>query len=112
MLEGSVRVTTYVGRRVPPGWVWVNQLAHADFERLVGIANRVDLRWCSRWDDACAYLAAELLARGHGPRRVAALQRVLIRIELDLLDGAISPIETPGELVELIYPALANSRST
>jgi hypothetical protein len=109
LLNGGIRATTYEGRWDVPAWVWVNQLAHTDYAGLVVMAEGLDSRHHSRWDNACRFLAADLLVRGRGPAGVATLQRVLIHIELDWLDGTPSTIQTPNELVDVVCTALAAS---
>ncbi len=109
LLDGAARTTTYAGRRRPPAWVYVNQLAHADAATLARLAERGPALHPATWDYASAVLAGELLTRAARTGVLADLQRTLVPLELDLLGGACPPALTPAQLVRLASDALAAS---
>jgi hypothetical protein len=74
-------------------------LAHADRAELVRLADQGWSQYRSKWADASAFLANELLARADAHRSLADVQRALVPLELDLLDGAYPPSVTPAMLV-------------
>ena len=109
MLEGVARTTTYAGRRTPPAWVYVNQLAHADSTTLARLAERRPVLHPATLDHASAVLAGELLTRAARTGAIADVQRRLVPLELDLLAEAYRPALTPAQLVCLVSDALAAS---
>ena len=102
VLEGVARTTTYAGRRTPPAWVYVNQLAHADATTLAQLADRGPALLPATWDHASAVLAGELLTRVARTGTLADVQRRLVPLELDLLGGAYPPSLTSAQLVCLV----------
>jgi hypothetical protein len=79
--------------------VYVNQLAHAERAELERLADHGWSQYRHKWNDACAYLAGELLARADEQGSLAEVQRALIPLELDLLDGAYPSSVSPTMLV-------------
>jgi hypothetical protein len=107
VLDGHARTTTYGSwPRVPP-WAYVNQLAHGERADLVRLADHGWSQYHRKWDDACAYLAGELLARADEGHSLTEAQRALIPLELDLLDGAYPCSVSPAMLVGWVSHALA-----
>src|SRR5215471_13603989 len=85
VLDGAARTTTYERRPRVPAWVYVNQLAHAGRADLEQLADHGWSEYRHKWNDACAYLANELLARADEQGSLAEVQRSLVPLELDLL---------------------------
>ena len=106
VLEGVARTTTYAGRRTPPAWVYVNELAHGDTATLARLADRGPALHPATWDHASAVLAGELLARAARTGTLADVQRALVPLELDLLGGACPPILAPARLVPPSAPSM------
>ncbi len=105
LLEGAGAATTYAGRVRVPAWVGVNRLAHASPAELVEMAQSGCRRYRSSWDQACGFLAGEVLATASRPEASADVQRVLVGLELDLLDGgraAVSPAESMRVVCEVL----------
>ncbi len=109
VLEGVARTTTYAGRRVPPPWVYVNELAHADVATLLRLADRGPALHPASWDHASAVLAGELLTRAAKTGALEDVQKTLVPLELDLLGGTYPSALTPARLVRLVSEALAAS---
>jgi hypothetical protein len=107
VLDGAARSTTYARWPRVPAWAYVNQLAHADRAELVRLADHGWSQYRHKWDDACAYLANELLARADGQRPLADVQRALIPLELDVLKGAYPSSVSPTMLVGWVSHTLA-----
>src|SRR5437879_770645 len=87
LLQGTAAAASYAGRVKVPAWVGVNRLAHASPGELVEMAQSGCRRHRSSWDQACGFLAGEVLAAAPRPEAIAEVQRVLVDLELDLLDG-------------------------
>ena len=98
ILEGCDRDPSNVA---PPGWVRLNQLAHASWGDLERLAGRQTFD--APWAGAVSYLASEIRTQAGSAGRLLALQRhCLIPLELDVLGGrAISP-KTPLRLISLV----------
>jgi hypothetical protein len=107
VLDGTARTTTYARWPRVPAWAYVNQLAHAERAELVRLADHGWSQYRHKWDDAGAFLANELLARANAQQSLADIQRALIPLELDILDGACPPAPTPAMLVGWVCHTLA-----
>ena len=59
-----------------PGWVRVNQLAHADWDNLAGLAEGTPRVRRSAWDGAVGFLAAELVSTARSPSGLSQLQKL------------------------------------
>jgi hypothetical protein len=95
---------------VVPGWARVNELAHADWDSLVGLAYGTKPARRSAWDGAVGFLAAELVSAAGSPACLLPLQSAaLIPLELDMLAGGPAPA-TPTELVQLVRDRIAQTR--
>jgi len=91
--------------------VRVNQLAHADWDNMAGLADGPDLGRRSAWDGAVGFLAAELVSAAGSPAGLAQLQSsALIPLELDMLAGGPTPA-TPIELVHVVRDRIARARA-
>jgi hypothetical protein len=94
-----------------PAWARINELAHADWDHLAGVADRTESTRRSAWDGAIRFLAAELLSAAASPAGLLQLQRSgLIPLELDMLTGG-PTLATPTELVQVVRHQLAKARS-
>jgi hypothetical protein len=109
VLAGDARTTTYARWPRVPAWAYVNQLAHSERAELVRLADHGWSQYHRKWDDACAYLAGELLARADRGQSLADVQRALIPLELDLLDGAYPCSVSPAMLVGWVSYTLATA---
>jgi len=93
-----------------PGWGWVNELAHADWETLAALADGTPLVRRSAWDGAVRFLAAEVVSAARSPSGLSQLQSsALIPLELDMLAGGRTPA-TPIELVQLVRDGIARAQ--
>ncbi len=109
MLSG--RLAERSGNERAPGWVWLNTLAHSDWNDLADV---VDARRAQRtaWDGAVMFLAGEILSAAGSPDGLLELQRnQLVPLELELLSGAMTPPSTPAGLVSIVRSELARVRS-
>lgn len=77
-------------RRLPP-WAWISALVHGDRHGLEQLACRQgDRDAAASWAQAVGFLAGEVLdlAGGQDERLVDLQRRILVPVELDLLDQA------------------------
>ena len=110
MLAGRAVDSCPAGMTIP-GWVRVNQLAHAGWADLACLADSPPGRDCSGWNGAIMFLAEELRITAGTPEGLRALQQeALIPLELDLLDGRTCAPRSPMELVDMIRTELARVR--
>jgi len=112
--EAGAMLAGQLCQRCDPGeasaCVRVNELAHADWDRLTGIADGRDPLRRSAWDGATRFLAAEMVSVAGHPEGLLRLQRsCLIPLELDMLAGGPTPA-SPTQLVQVVRDRLARSR--
>jgi hypothetical protein len=112
LLDGTARITTYALASHPPAWVCVNQLVHADVTVLAHLAETGWTVHRSNWDNACAILAEEFLGRVKSTGRLADVQRAVLPVELDLLNGQHPQPMTPATLVSWVTDTLTSSGFT
>jgi hypothetical protein len=90
-----------LGSRSAPGWVRINQLAHATWSDLQLVAETCT--YGGAWEGAVSYLASEIRTQTESATGLLALQRNrLIPLELEVLAGWTTPPQTPLELVSLV----------
>jgi hypothetical protein len=109
LLQGAAPAATSAGRVKVPAWVGVNRLAHASPAELVEMAQSGCRHRGSSWDQACGFLAGEVLAAASRPEAIAEVQRVLVGLELELLDGGRAAV-SPAELVRVVCAAVRSHR--
>jgi hypothetical protein len=109
ILDGTARTSTYAGETGVPAWVYLNVLAHADHATLSQLAHGGWNLYRTNWDYACAILADEVLCRTTDTESLPAVQRTLVRLELDLLRRTDSLNLTPAGLVAWVSTELTTS---
>jgi hypothetical protein len=93
-----------------PGWVRVNELAHADWDDLAGLADGTRVLRRSAWDGAVGFLAVEMVSAAGSPSVLAQLlSSALVPLELDMLAGGPTP-GTPIVLVQIVRDRMARAR--
>ena len=103
LLTGRLAATDAADDRATSSWAWVNCLAHASVDDLVGLAEPRRPAHPAGWAGAVSYLAHEVLTAGRTAEGVVAIQRAaLVPLELDLLAGVTPTPATPGQLVTMV----------
>jgi hypothetical protein len=89
------------GSVASPGWVRINQLAHASWGELALLAERQTFN--VPWAGAVSYLASEIRTQAGSAGGLLALQRhCLIPLELDVLGGRTLSPKTPLRLISSV----------
>jgi hypothetical protein len=109
LLSGTVGTTGYGYWPRRPPWVYVNELAHADAATLGRLAQTQTMCHPASWIYARALLAREVLKMASEGRGLVEVQRALVPLELELLDGVYSTDLTTGMLVRLVTEALGTA---
>lgn len=100
--------------KLPPSWVWLNQLAHLNDAGLAELAGghggSAGSSPSARWLRATSFLAGELLRAAQGdPDDARRLQsEVLVPLELKWMAGD-SATRTPQDLVHVVLGGLSRA---